>query len=365
MALILFNHPKRVFIFCPYMKIALVAPFEEPVPPKKYGGTELVVSNVAEELVSRGHDVYLLASGDSITKAHLVPIVPQALRLNADMADFAKWRDYRKFEGIAKVIGHIRDINPDIVHNHLNWRLVMFSDLVAQPIMSTLHGPLSSIYEREAYTTYPRGNYVSISDNQRKALPDINWVKTVYNGIDTSKFDFSAGPGEYFVFLGRTTPEKGLAEICRMIKNTDHKLKIAAKVDLVDQEYFNSEIKPHIDGEQIEFLGEVDHDGKNKLLGKAKGLLLWLNWEEPFGLVVTEAMACGTPVIVNPRGSMQELIVDGKTGYLVGSIEEMQQKLDQVSEIDRAACRKHVEDHFTVQHMVDGYLELAERLTKT
>ncbi len=346
------------------MKIVLVAPFEEPVPPKKYGGTELVVSNVAEELVARGHDVHLIASGDSVTKAHLIPVVPQSLRANKNNEDFAKWRDYRKFEGIAKIIGHIRDINPDIVHNHLNWRLVAFSDLIDQPMMSTLHGPLTSLFEREAYVTYPRGNYISISNNQRKALPDINWIGTVYNGIDVSKFEFGDG-GDYFVFLGRTTPEKGLAEICQTIKQTTHKLKIAAKVDPVDQEYFDLQIKPHIDGQQIEFIGEVDHVGKNELLKNAKGLLLWLNWEEPFGLVVVEAMACGTPVITNRRGSMPELVVDSRTGYLVNSVDEMKQKLDEVGDIDRQACRQHVLDHFTVGHMVDGYLEFAKQLTKS
>ncbi len=339
----------------------LIAPFEEPVPPHKYGGTELVVANITEELVARGHEVYLAASGESKTSAQLLPIVPQALRA-LPREEFDKTRDYRKFAGMAKILQFIKDVNPDIVHNHLNWRLVTFSDFITQPMMTTTHGPLTSVFERLSYTSFPRGNYISISDNQRKALPEINWVRTVYNGIDTSKFELGEGKGDYFVFLGRTTPEKGLAELCKLFSGTKHRLKIAAKIDPVDQEYYDSKIKPFVDGNQIEYVGEVDHEGKNRLLKDAKGLVMWLNWEEPFGLVVVEAMACGTPVVINARGSMPELIVDGKTGFLVNTLEEMKQKLDEVDKIDRHACRRHVEENFTVAKMVDSYLEVAEQL---
>lgn len=348
------------------MKYLLVAPFEEPVPPNKYGGTELVVSNITEELVARGYEVYLVASGDSQTSANLLPVFSKSLRsLAKDNTEFATMRDYWKFSSMGKIMEYINEIKPDIVHNHLNWRLVTFSNLISQPMITTTHGPLTSVSEREAYTAFPKGNYVSISDNQRKALPDINWVQTVYNGIDVDKFDFNAQPkGDYFVFLGRTTPEKGLAEICKLIKESPYKLKIAAKVDPVDEAYFTKEIQPHIDGEKIEYLGEVDHQGKNALLKDAKGLLMWLNWEEPFGLVVTEAMACGTPVIINKRGSMPELIKDGKTGFLVDTLEDMRKRLDEINTINRADCREHVVNHFAVQQMVDGYLDLAKRLIK-
>lgn len=169
---------------------------------------------------------------------------------------------------------------------------------------------------------------------------------------------------DYFAFLGRTSPEKGLKEIIHMIKKTKYKLKIAAKLDTSDMDYFNAEIKPHIDGKQIEFIGEIGPNEKNEFLGKAKALLLWLNWEEPFGLVVTEAMACGTPVIVNPRGSMPELIKSGQTGFLVNSLDEMQTSLDAVGKINPSDCRTHVEKNFSAQKMTSDYLKLAGRLTR-
>lgn len=218
---------------------------------------------------------------------------------------------------------------------------------------------MSTLQEQYTYEHFPNHNYVSISNNQRLAMPDLNWVKTVYNGIDTSQFSINAPQRDYFAFLGRSSPNKGLKEICTLIKKTKHKLKIAAKVDTADQAYFNQEIKPLIDGKQIEFIGEIGPADKNEFLGKAKGLLLWLNWEEPFGLVVTEAMACGTPVIVNKRGAMPEIVVNGKTGFLVDSLDEMQQRLDEVKTIKASDCRQHVETNFSQTKMADDYIDLA------
>jgi glycosyltransferase involved in cell wall biosynthesis len=344
------------------MRIVEIAAIEEKVPPQKYGGTELVVHNVTEGLVEAGHEVLLLASGDSETKAKLVPLLPKSIREMYGPEEIGEWRDYLKVAALADVLNHIQGIKPDIVHNHLNWRMLLFADLIDCPMISTMHGPLSSLRERETYRKHKNANYISISDNQRKAMPELNWVKTVYNGIDLDIFDFQEKKGDYFAFLGRTSPEKGLEEICRMIRKSDHKLKIAAKVDSVDRAYFESHIKPYIDGDQIEFLGEVDHAGKNELLKNAKALLLWLNWEEPFGLVVPEANACGTPVIVNRRGSMQELVRDGVNGYLVDTLEEMEAKLDNVSDIIPAACREHTRVNFSKEKMVKDYVEVAESL---
>jgi glycosyltransferase involved in cell wall biosynthesis len=344
------------------MRIVEIAPWEEPVPPAKYGGTELVVYNVTEGLVEKGHEVYLLASGESKTSAKLVPIMEKSLRKMYDEKDIDAWRNYWKFAKLAYILEVINNLKPDIVHNNLNWRMILFSKFLPCPMMSTIHGPLSALNERQTYGMFPHANYVSISDNQRKAMPELNWVKTVYNGIDVNAFEFGSDERDYFAFLGRTSPEKGLKEICQTIKKTKHKLVIAAKVDSVDIPYFENEIKPHIDGDQIKFIGEVDHAGKVELLKKAKGLLLWLNWEEPFGLVVTEAMACGAPVIVNPRGSMRELVEDGKTGFLVNTLEEMAQKLDQIDSIDHLYCRNHVIQHFSKEKMVSDYIDLAKEL---
>ena len=345
------------------MRIVQVAPLEEPVPPKKYGGTELVIYNLIEEMVKLGHEVYLIGTGDSKTSATQIPVIEKSLRSIYNKDEIHKWRDFLKIFHLPDIIKHINDLEPDIVHNHYAWRLLQFSDFINCPIYTTIHGPLESFRERHTYSRFKQANYISISDNQRKAMPDLNWVKTIYNGIDINKFSLKQSKGEYFSFLGRTSPSKGLKEICQLIKGTDHKLKIAAKIDPVDEQYYQNEIKPLIDGEQIEFIGEVDHQGKVEFLSRSKGLLLWLNWEEPFGLVVIEAMACGVPVIVRSRGAMPEIVVQNQTGFLVNSLEEMRQKLDQVQNIDPKACREHVEKRFSAKTMAREYLKLAGKLT--
>lgn len=347
------------------MRIVQIAPLEEPVPPATYGGTELVVYNLIEEMTALGHEVYLLGTGDSKTSAKLVPIVPKAIRLAYPPETIDKWRHFLKFFHISTVLKKIEELKPDIVHNHFAWRLVAFADFIDCPTYTTIHGPISSIHERYTYRQFANHNYISISDNQRKALPELNWVKTIYNGIQVDSFKpAKKSERDYFVFLGRASPEKGLKEICRMIKTTNYKLKIAAKVDTVDREYFEKEVKPLIDGKQIEFVGEVDHAGKVELLSRAKALLLWLNWEEPFGLVVAEALASGAPVLVNPRGSMPELVDNGKTGFLVDSMEEMREKLAEVEKIDIEVCRQTAETRFSSQIMAKEYLKLAGRLTR-
>lgn len=342
------------------MRILHIAPFEEPVPPKKYGGVELVVYNLVEEMTRLGHEIYLIASGDSKVSCNLIPIVPRSLRSHYTHADISQWRDFMKVYQIPKILKTIAEIKPDIVHNHFAWRFIQFSDFIACPMYTTVHGPITSIHERYTYADHKNHNYISISDNQRKAMPELNWVKTIYNGINVDKFEIGKdSERDYFAFLGRVSPEKGLKEICQVILNSPYKLVIGAKVDKVDEDYFEQEIKPLIDGKKIKFIGEVNHKGKVKLLKHAKGLLLWLNWEEPFGLAVVEAMACGTPVIVNPRGSMPEIVVDRKTGYLVDSLDEMRKRLDDSGKINAMDCRNLVEKKFSHVVMTKQYLELA------
>lgn len=346
------------------MKIILTAPLEEKVPPAKYGGTELIVYLLAKEYVALGHEVYLLASGDSRTPAHLVPILPQSIRSMEPHYATGEWRDYWKYLSTARVIEEIYNVEPDIIHDHMGTRLIAFANLIRTPMISTVHGPITSIREKHTLEGHPEHAFVSISDNQRRASPDTNWIGTVYNGIDIDKFPINRSPSnrDYFAFLGRTSPEKGLAEIVQMIKKTPYQLKIAAKVDDVDSDYFKSKVEPYIDGKQIQFIGEVNHVGKVKLLKRARALLLWLNWEEPFGLVVPEANACGTPVIVNRRGSMPEIVKEGVNGFLVNSLQEMKKRLDNISTLDPETCRAHVSHNFTSRIMASKYLDIMHRL---
>jgi glycosyltransferase involved in cell wall biosynthesis len=344
------------------MKIVQLTAIDEAVPPHKYGGTERVVYNVCEGLVKQGHDVYLLGTGDSITSAKLVPIVDKSLRNKYTIDEIDEWRPFYNYYNVARALELIKKIKPDIVHNHIGWSFVQFEKMVDCPVFTTIHGPMSYLPERETFKLFPETRLVSISNNQRKAMPDQNWIKTVYNGIEVEKFKVGYGEGDYFAFLGRISPEKGVAEICKMIRTTNHKLIIGAKLDSQDRKYFEEEVKPYIDGEQIKFLGELDHEEKNELLRNAKAALSWLNWEEPFGLFVPEANACGTPVIVNKRGSMREIVEEGKNGFLVNTIDEMREKLDLVHTISREECRKYVEKRFSVQKMVSDYTKLSEIL---
>lgn len=336
------------------MRIALVSPFEESVPPKSYGGTELVVSNIAEELVRRGHEVTLIAPGDSQTAARLLPVFPRSIRSDETML---RYRDRFKFIGTGRVVDMLRREAFDIVHNHLGWRLLAFMHLIETPMLTTLHGPLTGEDQRVTFGEYKTANYVSISNNQRAGMPDLHFVANVYNGIAVDKFKLGPPERSYLAFLGRMSPEKGPVEAIKIAKASGSQLRMAAKIDPVDAAYFEREVKPLIDGKQIQFIGEVNHERKLSFLGNAAALLMPINWEEPFGLVVPEAMACGTPVIGLRRGSLPELIIDGKVGFICSTLDEMVQRVADVGTIDPQVCRHHVIDNFSIARMVDGYLE--------
>lgn len=342
------------------MKIALVAPLEERVPPIKYGGTELVVFNLVENLVKQGHQVTLIASGDSQTKAQLVSIYPQGLRFYPQLTDL-KLRDAYKYMGVGAIISYLSQYRYDIVHNHLGWRLLGFESVISSPVITTLHGPLDVDYQKHVYRAYSRSAYVSISLNQRRPLTDLNYVANVYNGIDTAIFPVSLQAKDYFAFLGRMSPEKGPIQAIQVAKQAGVKLIMAAKVDAVDQAFFEREVKPLIDGQQIQFIGEVDHQGKVALLGSAKALIAPIQWEEPFGLYFIEAMACGTPVITMKRGAAPEIVIDNKTGFLCTDLEEAVSKVGQIDKIDRATCAAHIEAHFSVEKMTADYLAAYKR----
>jgi len=347
------------------MKIALLAPFEESVPPQKYGGTELIVYYLSQGLVERGHKVFLFAAGDSKTKAELISIFPKAIR-KEKAADDLKIREALKYIGISRIIKELKKIKIDIIHNHLGWRFLPFAYLFNCKTLTTLHGPLNIPYHQLVYKQFKEYPFVSISNSQRRPLPQLNFVATIYHGIDINQFEFNEKPkGDYFAFLGRMSPEKGPIEAIKAAKRAGVKLKMAAKVDAVDKEYFEKKIKPLIDGKQIEFLGEIKATQKSEFLREAKALLAPLCWEEPFGLFMSEAMACGTPVIVFDRGSAREVVKDRETGFVVKNIEEMINAIRSIEKISRKKCREWVEEKFTCQRMVTDYEKIYYEILKS
>ena len=339
------------------MRIGVISPLVEPVPPPLYGGTERVVSSLTEELVRRGHDVTLFASGDSETSARLIACVPRALRLDSSAPDFVTATVFE--------LGEVykRAAEFDIIHNHADWFSFPFAGLVATPTVTTAHGRLDI---PEIAYRYRRGGgqpVVSISRDQQSYLPEANWIGTVYNGIDLSRYHLRTDPGDYLVFLGRISPEKGPEKAVEIAERTGMRLVVAAKVDPADRDYYESVVAPLFRrSRRVEFVGEVDDAGKDELLGGAYAYLFPIDWPEPFGLTMVEAMATGTPVIAMARGSVPEVVADGETGFVCGSTDEMVAAIDLVSQIDRRACRLRVERLFSASRMADGYEAIYARL---
>ncbi|MGD1871864.1 MAG: glycosyltransferase family 4 protein [Mastigocoleus sp.] len=330
------------------MKIAQVAPLREKVPPPTYGGIELVVSRLTDELVRRGHEVTLFASGDSETLAKLEAIYPRALRLDPDIKDY----DLYEMLELSQVCQRADEF--DVIHSHIGVMALTMTGLISTPTVHTLHGSFTPDTST-ACSYHKQQPFVSISDAQRTV--DLNYAATVYNGIDIGDYQFyeKVSDQPYLAFLGRFSPEKGPHHAIAIAKKTGWKLKMAGKVDEVDREFFESEVAPHIDGENIEFLGEVSNAQKAELIGKASATLFPITWREPFGLVMVESMAAGTPVIAMNLGSVPEVIEHGLTGFVCHSYEEMAQMIPKALELSRQKCRKYVEDTFSVSRMVDGY----------
>ncbi len=334
------------------MKIALVAPLVESVPPALYGGTERVVSALAEELVRRSHDVTLFASGDSRTNAHLVPCARRGLRLDPDV------RDYVAYTVIELGQVYRRGGDFDLIHNHVDYFAFPFARLSPTPTVTTAHGRLDLPEVQRVYAHFPEQRLISISDAQRAPLPDANWMATAYNGIDTRNFHFRPEPGDYLVFLGRISPEKRPDRAIEIAREVGMRLLIAAKVDPADQDYFDYAIRPMISGcSLIEFVGEVDEKEKDDLLGGAHAYLFPIDWPEPFGLTMVESMATGTPVIAYRAGSVPEVVADGVTGFICDSFRGMAEAVERVRGLDRGRCRDHVERRFSAAAMTSAYEE--------
>ncbi|MGA7219427.1 MAG: glycosyltransferase family 4 protein [Candidatus Sulfotelmatobacter sp.] len=340
------------------MRIAQVAPLYESVPPLLYGGTERVVGWLTEELVGLGHEVTLFASGDSVTNARLVPVCPRALRLDRNCKDPLA----HHFILMEQVFRRTDDF--DLIHFHVDYLHFSLSQRMEVPCISTLHGRLDIPDLVPLYQMFREQPVVSISDSQRAPLPWANWQGTVKHGMPRDSLCFSRGKGKYLAFLGRISPEKGIIDAIEIARRANMPLKIAAKVDRADVEYYEKCVKPLLNSHLIEFIGEIGNEEKSEFLGNAAALLFPIDWPEPFGLVMIEAMACGTPVIAYPRGSVSEVLVDGVTGFIVNDADGAVEAVKKLGTIARESCRRHFERHFTAERMAGEYVAIYDRLVR-
>jgi glycosyltransferase involved in cell wall biosynthesis len=338
------------------MRIAQIAPLTESVPPRTYGGTERVVSFLTEELVAMGHDVTLFASGDSLTDAELDAVWPCALRFDTALRD-AMAPVFLQLERICQ-----RAHEFDVLHCHLDYWPFTILNRQATPFLTTLHGRLDLPELTRVFEHFEDVPVVSISNSQRLPLQNANFIGTVYHGLPPKLLTPQGGPREYLAFLGRICPEKSPDRAIRIARAAGMKLKIAAKVDRVDREYFESQIRPMIDGDQIELIGEISDAEKPAFLSGATALLLPIDWPEPFGLVMIEAMACGTPTIAFPAGSVPEVIDDGITGYIVKNEAQAVAALKNLGRLSPDRIRAVFETRFTSRRMAEDYLALYRRM---
>ena len=332
------------------MRIAQIAPLMESVPPKLYGGTERVVAWLVNELTSMGHDVTLFASGDSATAARLKAIWPRALRLGRPRTDPMAvqaalldevWRTAAEF---------------DVIHAHIDWLHLPLLSRLSVPFLTTCHGRMDLPGFGDVIRRFPSAPFVSISDSQRIPLGEANWLGTVYHGLPPDLFRPAFGQGRYLAFLGRLSAEKGPEAAIRIAHAVNMPLQIAAKVPMGERGYFKQKLEPQIDGKQIRLVGEVTDGTKQQFLAGAAALLFPIDWPEPFGLVMIEAMACGTPVIAFDSGSVQEVMDDGITGFVVSSETEAVEAVERLSELDRRQVRAQFEKRFSARRMAEDYL---------
>jgi glycosyltransferase involved in cell wall biosynthesis len=331
------------------MRIAQVAPLAESVPPEGYGGTERVVSYLTEELVRLGHEVTLFATADSETSAELEPMSPRAARSDPHL-------DPRPFETRMLAEAYRRSEEFDVIHCHTDYVGLPLAEHVTTQTVVTLHGRLDLPGLAGVFRGFPNVSYVSISDSQRAPVPDINWVATVHHGLPARSYRFEPAAGDYLLFLGRISPEKCPDRAIRIATRARVPLRIAAKVDPVDREYFEAVVRPLLDDPLVDFIGEVNGEQKIELLAHSRALLFPIDWPEPFGLVMIEALACGTPVIARRRGSVPEILRHGETGLMCETDDELCEAIATVGQIDRRRCREDFERRFTDKRMAKDYL---------
>jgi glycosyltransferase involved in cell wall biosynthesis len=338
------------------MRIAQVSPLIESVPPKHYGGTERIVSYLTEELVRLGHEVTLFASGDSVTNARLIAPCQRSLRKNEKCKDPVA----REVLLVDHVLEHAGEF--DVIHFHTGYLHFPVCRCLSVPHLTTLHGRLDLLDLVPVFDRFRDEPVISISNAQRQPLAWPNWQTTIYHGLPTDLFSFRRGSDGYLAFLGRISPEKGADRAIEIAKRVDMPLKIAAKVDRVDRRYFKRVVEPLLNDSHVEWVGEISDQQKNDFLGNAYALLFPIDWPEPFGLVMIEAMACGTPVIAYDRGSVPEVMDDGVTGFIVRELDEAAEAVRRVRNLSRARCREVFDKRFTATRMANDYIHVYQRM---
>jgi glycosyltransferase involved in cell wall biosynthesis len=338
------------------MKVAQVAPLFESVPPKAYGGTERVVSYLTEELVRQGHDVTLFASGDSVTQATLVPAVAESVRPSGA---YYSWLAYHMIE--MDLVEQMAE-SFDVIHFHTDYLHFPVLKRLRVPHVTTLHGRLDLPEFAPLYRRFAGVPFISISDHQRRPVPWADWRATVHHGLPRDSYPFQPQIGDYFVFIGRISPEKRVDRAIEIALHCDIPLYIAAKIDTADDAYFNDRIKPLLRHPLVQFVGEVGEQAKRELLTHARALLFPIDWPEPFGLVMIEAFSCGTPVIAYANGSVPEIMEDGVTGFVVHDQDEAVRAAKKIHTIDRKQCRAAFERRFTAECMAEKYLRAYQQL---
>jgi len=339
------------------MKIAQVSPLYESVPPKLYGGTERVVDWLVKELVRQGHEVTLFASGDSATSAHkLVAPCGTALRLDCDVQEPLA-HHYIMLDQLFEEAASF-----DIIHFHIGYLHFPLARRYRAPQITTLHGRLDITDLIPLYKRYREMPLVSISNDQRRPLPWANWRGTVYHGMPLDLYSYQDSEGDYLAFLGRISPEKRLDRAIEIATRAGMKLKVAAKIDAADKEYFQAVVEPLLGNPLVECVGEINDRDKQEFLGNACALLFPIDWPEPFGLVLIESMACGTPVVAFGHGSVPELIEEGVTGFVVNNVDEAVKAVSRIQDLDRLRCRQAFEERFSVTRMTADYLQIYRQL---
>lgn len=338
------------------MRIAQVAPLFESVPPQWYGGTERVVSYLTEALVEAGHEVTLYATGDSRTRARLRAVAPRALRLDSAVPDAAVYQALQ-LEWIADEAGQY-----DVIHFHNEPLHLPLTRRLGVPFVHTMHNRCDTPELGSLFQNFSEAPLVSISDSQRADLPHANWLKTIYHGLPPELFSFQAKPGAYLAFLGRMSPEKQVHQAIEIARRAGMPIKIAAKIEHRDIAYYENVVRPLLEHPDVDYVGEIGGAEKNEFLGNAAALVFPIDWPEPFGLVMVEAMACGTPVVAYGRGSVPEIVEEGVTGFIVDDLEHAVSAIGRLQEIDRRACRDAFDARFSAYRMTDDYLSLFERL---